>query len=134
MKIAYRFVTGEIVEVEVSQELGEVMKELECAEYNNERRETRRHVLLSALDVDGGWLADKTSLIDQYLEPEDEQKAVQALKQLTKGQRALLHALYMSDTPQSQAEYAERHGIDITSVRQQLWRTKRAIVKILDRM
>ena len=48
MKIKYEFVAEETVEIEVSEEMYEELKELDRREYNNNHRETRRH---SSLDT-----------------------------------------------------------------------------------
>ena len=39
MKIKYEFVTGEVVEVEVEENIGKVIMELDRVEYNNEKKE-----------------------------------------------------------------------------------------------
>ena len=43
MKTKYEFVNGEVVEIEVSEEWAEVLAELDRQEYNNDKKETRRH-------------------------------------------------------------------------------------------
>ena len=59
VKIMYRFAEGHVEELEVEQEVAEVLKELDRQEYNNNQKESRRHVTfdvseeLSWLAVDG---------------------------------------------------------------------------------
>jgi len=43
MRIKYEFLTGEVIEIEVEEAVGEIIVELERNEYNSNRRETRRH-------------------------------------------------------------------------------------------
>ena len=50
MKIEYKFVDGTVAEIEVDGSLGEFMLELKNEGDRVERKETRRHVLLSAVD------------------------------------------------------------------------------------
>ena len=57
MKITYEYLTGETVEIEVDEQFGEVVLELDRKEYNNNRKETRRHVLLSAINTNSKWFA-----------------------------------------------------------------------------
>ena len=47
MKVKYEFLTGEIVEVEVSNDIGEVSIELDREIYNSDQSETRRHTSYS---------------------------------------------------------------------------------------
>ena len=43
MNIKYEFITGEVVEIEVPDYMGEVSIEIEKQDYNLNRKETRRH-------------------------------------------------------------------------------------------
>ena len=49
MKITYEFVTGEISEVEVDESLGGMLLDLDRQQYNNDHKETRRHVSLDGI-------------------------------------------------------------------------------------
>ena len=53
MKITYKFVTGEVTEVEVSEEIGAVIIDLDRQEYNNDHKETRRHYSLDGKVYEG---------------------------------------------------------------------------------
>ena len=53
MKITYKFVTGEVAEVEVSEEIGAVIVDLDRQEYNNDHKETRRHYSLEGKVYEG---------------------------------------------------------------------------------
>ena len=46
MKIRYEFVNGEVSEIEVDDSLGELLVDFDRQQYNNDHRETRRHVSL----------------------------------------------------------------------------------------
>ena len=52
MKIEYKFVTG-AVEVEVSNEWGTLLVDMDRQEYNNDHKETRRHISLDACQYEG---------------------------------------------------------------------------------
>lgn len=52
MKIKYQFAT-ETVEIEVADDWGNLVIDLDRQEYNNDHTETRRHVSYDALDFDG---------------------------------------------------------------------------------
>ena len=49
MKITYEFVTGEVSEVEVDEHLGGMLLDLDRQQYNNDQKETRRHVSLDGM-------------------------------------------------------------------------------------
>ena len=52
MKIEYKFVDGTVTEIEVDGSLAEFMLEMKNEGEKVERKETRRHVLLSAVDTE----------------------------------------------------------------------------------
>ena len=54
MKVQYRFVNGDLVDVEVPQEYGEALADLDRRERNNNQTETRRHVSLDMMVQDQG--------------------------------------------------------------------------------
>ena len=50
VKIMYRFADGHVEELEVEPEVAEALKELDRQEYNDNHRETRRHVTFLCTD------------------------------------------------------------------------------------
>ena len=62
MKITYRFINGDIVEIEADQEIGEVIMELERQERCNDHTETRRHSRLDCNDDKSSWQIDERAL------------------------------------------------------------------------
>lgn len=62
MKITYRFINGDIVEIEADQEIGEVILELERQERCNDHTETRRHSRLDCNDDKSSWQIDERAL------------------------------------------------------------------------
>ena len=59
MKITYEFVTGDKIEIEVSDEWGKVLVDMNRKEYNEEKKETRRHYKLDITKEGSGCLADQ---------------------------------------------------------------------------
>lgn len=49
MKVRYEFVNGEISEIEVDDNLGELLVDFDRQEYNNDHKETRRHISLDGI-------------------------------------------------------------------------------------
>ena len=58
MKIKYAFQSGVVTEVEVSDEIGAVIIELDRQEYNVNHKETRRHCSLDAFNLDDALFPD----------------------------------------------------------------------------
>lgn len=133
MKYTYRFVTGELVAIEVSAELEAHLKNEDRLEYNNDHANTRRHVRLdTGLEGGADWLAVEDAELQALFEYEgDSARLRKALDKLRPKQRALIHALYLSKKPISQAEYAARLGITENSVKQNAWRAREKIKEFL---
>ena len=61
MIIKYKFLStlaDEVTEVEVNDELGRLIEQMESDEHNLERAETRRHIYISQLEEKGCYIAD----------------------------------------------------------------------------
>lgn len=82
MKIKYESVTGEIMEIDVPSEVAEVCIEIEDSTKKQERRETRRHVLLSALEQKGIQVSENTDIEADTIELEKIEQLQKALKRL----------------------------------------------------
>ena len=99
MKIEYKFVTG-AVEVEVSNEWGTLLVDMDRQEYNNDHKETRRHISLDACQYEGATFATEDFGFDAVLDRDEAKKLVAAaLPRLTEAQCHLIHALYFEGVP-----------------------------------
>ena len=133
MKIKYQFI-NESIEVEVSDEWGELLIEFDRQDHNNDRRETRRHTTLDNGYNDGEWLAFDHELDELLSRKETAMRVHMAVEQLRPKQRNLICALYLSGKALSQADYAALLGIDEDSVKQNAWRARTALKIILEKM
>ena len=122
MKIKYEFITGETVEVEVDDSIGKVVVELDRIEYNNEKKETRRHCALSAMKYDGEWFltdkADPGSDINLEKFGYENERLNKALRSLSKKQREIYLAVYRDGY--TITEYAEEKNISLPAASQLL--------------
>ena len=91
MKIKYEFVTG-IVEIEVSDDWGDVLIELDRYEYNNNQTEKRRHYSLDACDFEGADFAVEDEDLARLFEEESLlNRLLAAIPKLEPQQQKLLH-------------------------------------------
>lgn len=93
MKIKYEFVNGEVSEIEVEDSLGELLVEMDRQEYNINHKETRRQVLLSAIDPAERYLAAEEDLLQDLIDEEDHERLMAAIAKLQPQQRELLYGV-----------------------------------------
>lgn len=97
MKITYEFVTGEISEVEVDERLGGMLLDLDRQQYNNEQKETRRHVSLNGMDYEGELFASAEDT-EKTVEYRDEMtRLYSAMEALSPSQRELVKKVYFEE-------------------------------------
>ena len=97
MKISYEFVTGEISEVEMDESLGGVLLDLDRQQYNNDQKETRRHVSLDGMDYEGELFASAEDTERAVEHREDMARLFSAMKVLSPDQRELLEKVYFEE-------------------------------------
>lgn len=125
MKVKYEF-ANETIEIEVTEEWGSVLIELDRQEYNNNHKEKRRHYSLDACTYEG----DDFAVVDENLEAimnEDgmAEKLSAAIDSLLPRQQKLIKQVFFEG--KKYTEIARTEGLDPSSVRQA---TIRAIKKI----
>ena len=89
MKIKYEF-ANETVEIEVDEQWGSVLIDLDRQEYNNNQTETRRHCSLDAINLDENWLPSDENTELSVLQRLDNQRLYAAIAQLNPGQQSLI--------------------------------------------
>lgn len=94
MKIKYKFANGEISEIEVDEELGALLLDLDRQEYNNDHKETRRHVSLNGMTYEGGVFASYEDIAEIVEKAEEHEALRRAMASLSPGQRELLQQVY----------------------------------------
>ena len=123
-KVNYEFVTGEVVDVEVSEYWEEVLKEMDRLEHNSNQTETRRHCTLDVLGDEGEWLVDKTSNPEESIcEAEAFAERIDAaLPYLSESQKEVLISVCFKGI--SVAKYAAEKGIGLSTAYFNLDRAK----------
>ena len=132
MIIKYEYSKNEVVEIEVDEELGVVMLELDRQEYNLNQKESRRHKSLDGMDYEGALFADEINVQALVIQADDAEILRTAVSKLNPKQQQLIYALYLSEQPLSQAEYAKKLGISEASVQQNARRAKSKLKEIFE--
>lgn len=125
MKIRYEFVNGEVSEIEVDEGLGELLVDFDRQQYNNDHKETRRHVSLDGMDYEGELFTSVEDTERELLRREDTARLMEAMEALSPSQRELLLKVYFED--QRIVDIARAEGVTKQSVHERL---KRAIHKL----
>ena len=130
MKITYKFVTGEVAEVEVSEEIGAVIVDLDRLEYNNDHKETRRHYSLEGKAYEGmDYAVEDSGLEALFAGPTDEERLRTAIQQLTPEQQEMVQAIYFENV--SINDYAARMGVTQSAISHRLQTVKKKLKKFL---
>ncbi|MEI6132409.1 MAG: sigma-70 family RNA polymerase sigma factor [Bacillota bacterium] len=129
MKIKYEYSKNEVVEIEVDEGLGAVILELDRQEYNVNQKETRRHVLFSALPYEGELLASDFNLEAQFIISFENEKLINCISQLLPKQQELLKKVYFDGI--SASEIARQEGVNKSSVHKRLQRIIEQLKKSL---
>lgn len=130
MKITYKFVTGEVAEVEVSEEIGAVIVDLDRQEYNNDHKETRRHYSLEGKVYEGmDYAVEDSGLEALFAGPTDEERLHAAIRQLSHDQQEMVRAIYFENV--SVNDYAARMGVTQSAISHRLQTVKKKLKKFL---
>lgn len=111
MKIKYQF-DNETVEIEVSEEWGSILADLDRQEYNNNHKESRRHYHLDACTYEGEDFAAEDPALTALLERDD--RVAKAVETLPPAQRELMKAMFWDGM--SQSEYARLRAVSKATV------------------
>lgn len=129
MKITYEFVTGEISEIEVDEHLGGMLLDFDRQQYNNDHKETRRHVSLDGMDYEGELFASAEDTEGEAERREDMARLFSAMEALSPAQRELVKKVYFEE--QKIADIAAEEGVDKSAVSHRLERIHKKLKKFL---
>ena len=117
MLIKYKF-ANQAIEIEVAEEWGDVVVELNRLEYNVDQKETRRHTSLDGMDYEGSLFADSTDIQAGLVQKEKFEQLHAALTKLNPEQQAMLKAIFFKGI--SASDYAARQGVDPSAISHRL--------------
>lgn len=130
MRYTYKFVNGESISVEVSEEMLAVLQDEDRLESNNEQTNSKRPGRFVRLDAPGPDGKRMEIADPQTLDPTEGEKRLRvAISQLSDSQRLLVQAIYFDGV--SIVEYARREGVSQPAVSQRLQAARKKLRKIL---
>lgn len=128
MKIRYEFATGEVTEVEVSEELGRAIAEMTHKAALKDRAEMRRHVSLDRLLTLGVQVGYEQASTEELAERAlDQATLLRVMETLEPQQRELIRMVYFEG--RSCADIAKSNGTNSRTVRERLYRAQKKIKK-----
>ena len=131
MKITYNFI-DETVEIDVPEEWGEVLIELDRQEYNNNKKETRRNCSLDAYNADGNLVSDETDIEGDLFLHEDYKKLYEAIHKLGPWQRYLIEQVFFAGKKQNQI--AAETGLGKAAISRAISRAKKNLYEFIRSM
>lgn len=118
MKVKYTFVTGEISEIEVTEELGAEIMDMEKTASNKERAETRRHQSLDAMEFESKSFADQMDVASLVMELMEQESLEDAISHLLPQQIRLIRAIFFEGMTVN--DFAAQEGVDHSAISHRL--------------
>lgn len=135
MKIKYEFVTGEKLEIDVEDSIGEVVVEMEVLQSRRNRTETRRHNSLESMQEQrpgrNPWqFTDEKADIERYIVDSDERERLHlAIGRLEEKDALIVHKYYFENLTMS--EIGSELGISAMAISKRLKKIPGKIKKFM---
>ena len=120
-----------IKEITVTEATGKEIIEINRIEYNDNHRETRRHVSLEAYDPYGALVKDNADPLQEVINKEEMDQLHQGISQLTPAQQKLLMNKFWDGM--KQIDIAKDEGVSKMAITKRLQTIKRRLKKILQK-
>ena len=126
----YHFSNGETISIDVPDDWGEILIDLDRQEYNNDHKETRRHFSLEGKVYEGmDYAVEDPGLEALFAGPTDEERLRAAIQKLDPDQQAMIRAIYFEGV--SVNDYAARMGVTQSAISHRLQTVKKKLKKLL---
>ena len=126
----YHFSNGETISIDVSDDWGEILIDLDRLEYNNDHKETRRHYSLEGKVYEGmDYAVEDPGLEALFAGPTDEERLRAAIQNLDPDQQAMIRAIYFEGV--SVNDYAARMGVTQSAISHRLQTVRKKLKKLL---
>ncbi len=127
----YHFSNGETISIEIPDDWGEILIDLDRQEYNNDHKETRRHYSLEGKVYEGmDYAVEDPGLEALFAGPTDEERLRAAIQKLDPDQQAMIRAIYFEGV--SVNDYAARMGVTQSAISHRLQTVRKKLKKLLD--
>lgn len=128
MVIKYKFLDNMTSEVEVDDELGKHVTEMNDAAAKIDRKETRRHVYMSELEEKGHYIPADTDPLNDVLKEERIKELMAAIEKLQPQQKVLLIRVYWNK--EHQKDIAAEEGVSEMAISGRMKRIINSLKKI----
>lgn len=122
-------IPNEITEVEVDDEFGRYITEMDKVAAKINRKETRRHVQMSELEEKGFNIPDNSNPLEDVIKKEGIEKLIAAIKKLQPQQKELLLRIY--ENGEKQEEISESEGVSQQAISSRLQTIYKKLKKFL---
>ena len=129
MIIKYAFRDGAVTEVEVSDEIGAVIIDLDRQKYNNNHKETRRHCSLDAFNLDDALFPADDDVEAEVATKDEYRRLYAAIAQLSPRRQYLIRQVYFEG--KRYTDIAREEGVDRTAISHATDRAIKNLKKIL---
>ncbi|MCP0886077.1 sigma-70 family RNA polymerase sigma factor [Ligilactobacillus sp. WILCCON 0076] len=130
MHVKLHLTTG-IKQLTVTEAKGKEIIELNRVEYNDNHRETRRHVSLEAYDPYGSLVQDDADPLQEVIKKEEVEQLHHSISQLNPEQQKLLMKKFWDEVKQT--NIAKDEGISKMAITKRLQTIYRRLKKILEK-
>ena len=113
MKIKYEF-ANETVEIEVSEDWGNILIDLDREEYNVNHKETRRHCSLDAFNLDDALFPSDDNVEAEVTTKDEYRRLHKAIAQLSPRQQYLIQQVF--NEGRKYTDIAREEGVDRTAI------------------
>lgn len=117
MKIKYEF-ANETIEIEVVDDWGNLLIDLDRQEYNIHQKETRRHASLNSMNYEGVFFVDDTDVEADIIRTEESAQLDKVIKKLKPAQQSMVQAIFFKGM--SISDYATQEGVDHSAISHRL--------------
>lgn len=123
-------IPGEVTEVEVDDELGQYIAGMDEADFNLNRKETRRHTYMLELEEKGRYIPDDSDPLDDALKAELHKALMAAIEKLQPQQKELLIRVYWNK--ELQKNIAAEEGVSEMAISSRMKRIIKKLKKFLE--
>ena len=122
-------IPGEVTEVEVDDELGKHITEMDEVAAKIDRKETRRHIYMSVLEEKGRYIPDDSDPLDDVLKEERIKELMTAIEKLQPQQKTLIIRVYWNK--EHQKDIAAEEGVSPQAIASRLKTILKKLKKFL---